>query len=133
MGADYNQTLKAIREAEAYKGPSIIIAYAPCINHGIKGGLTIAMTEEKRAVTSGYWHLFRYNPALIAEGKNPFTLDSKDPTEEYKDFIMNEVRYSSLKRSFPEKADALFDQSAVEAKERLEHLKRLVALYAPEE
>ena len=133
MGADYNQTLKAIHEAEAYKGPSIIIAYAPCINHGIKGGLTIAMTEEKRAVTSGYWHLFRYNPALIAEGKNPFTLDSKDPTEEYKDFIMNEVRYSSLKRSFPEKADALFDQSAVEAKERLEHLKRLVALYAPEE
>ena len=133
MGADYNQTLKAIHEAEAYKGPSIIIAYAPCINHGIKGGLTIAMTEEKKAVTSGYWHLFRYNPALIAEGKNPFTLDSKDPTEEYKDFIMNEVRYSSLKRSFPEKADALFDQSAVEAKERLEHLKRLVALYAPEE
>ena len=91
------------------------------------------MTEEKKAVTSGYWHLFRYNPALIAEGKNPFTLDSKDPTEEYKDFIMNEVRYSSLKRSFPDKADALFDQGAVEAKERLEHLKRLVALYAPEE
>lgn len=133
MGADYAQTLKAIREAEAYKGPSIIIAYAPCINHGIRGGMSIAMTEEKKAVQAGYWHLFRYNPALIAEGKNPFTLDSKAPTAEYKDFLMGEVRYSSLKRSFPEKADTLYDKSAEYAAERYDLLNRYVALYAPKE
>ena len=131
MGANYQQTLKAIQEAESYKGPSIIIAYAPCINHGIRGGMGISMLEEKKAVEAGYWNLFRYNPALIAEGKNPFSLDSKAPTADYKDFIMGEVRYSSLKRSFPEKADALYDQSAENAKEKFEHLKRLTALYAP--
>ena len=133
MGANYNQTLKAIREAESYNGPSLIIAYAPCINHGIKGGLTNAMAEEKNAVQSGYWNLFRYNPALIAEGKNPFTLDSKEPTKSYRDFIMNEVRYSSLKRSFPEKAEALYEKSEKDAMNKYDHLLRLKALYAPEE
>ena len=133
MGADYNQTLKAIREAEAYKGPSLIIAYAPCINHGIRAGMGKSMAEEKKAVASGYWSLFRFNPALAEEGQNPFSLDSKDPTEEYKDFIMGEVRYSSLKRSFPDKADKLYDKSSEDAKARRAHLKRLTALYAPEE
>ena len=131
MGADYNQTLKAIREAEAYKGPSLIIAYAPCINHGIRAGMGLSMAEEKKAVASGYWNLFRFNPALAAEGKNPFSLDSKAPTEDYKDFIMGEVRYSSLKRSFPDKADKLYDQSAADAEARFEHLSRLTALYEP--
>ena len=95
MGADYNQTVKAIAEAEAYPGPSLVIGYAPCINHGIKGGMKIAQTEEKKAVTSGYWNLFRFNPTLAAEGKNPFHLDSKAPTTEYEDFIMGR---SSLQR-----------------------------------
>ena len=133
MGADYNQTLKAIHEAESYKGPSLIIAYAPCINHGIRGGMGISMTEEKKAVEAGYWNLYRYNPALIAEGKNPFSLDSKEPTASYKDFILNEVRYSSLKRAFPEKADALYEKSEEDAKSKLSHLERLKALYAPED
>ncbi len=96
MGADYNQTVKAIAEAEAYPGPSLIIAYAPCINHGIRAGMGKAQTEEKKAVESGYWHLFRYNPALKAEGKNPFTLDSKAPVGDYKEFLKGEVRYTSL-------------------------------------
>ena len=133
MGADYSQTLKAIHEAESYKGPSLIIAYAPCINHGIRGGMGISMTEEKRAVAAGYWNLYRYNPALIAEGKNPFSLDSKEPTASYKDFILNEVRYSSLKRAFPDRADALYEKSEEDAKDKLTHLERLKALYAPEE
>ena len=133
MGADQAQTLKAFKEAEAYHGPSLVIAYAPCINHGIRGGMSIAMTEEKKAVQAGYWHLFRYNPALIAEGKNPFSLDSKAPTAEYKDFIMGEVRYSSLKRSFPDKADALYDKSAEYAAERFDLLNRYITLYAPKE
>ena len=125
MGADYNQTIKAITEAENYKGPSIIIAYAPCINHGIKGGMTNPMAEIKKAVNAGYWNMFRYNPVLADEGKNPFTLDSKAPTDNYKDFIMNEVRYSSLTRSFPDRADALFDKAEEYAKERRENLERL--------
>ena len=133
MGADYNQTLKAIREAEAYDGPSLIIAYAPCINHGIKGGLAKAMVEEKRAVEAGYWQLYRYNPALVAEGKNPLTIDSKEPTADYKEFLEGEVRYSSLKRSFPEKADVLYDKSADDAKAKFEHLQKLVKLYEPEQ
>ena len=133
MGANVNQTLKAIHEAESYKGPSLIIAYAPCINHGIRGGMGISQTEEKRAVESGYWNLYRYNPALIAEGKNPFSLDSKEPTSSYRDFILNEVRYSSLKRAFPDKADALYAKSEADAKAKLTHLERLKALYAPDE
>ncbi len=131
MGADYNQCLKAFREAESYNGPSIIIAYAPCINHGIKGGMGVSMSEEKKAVQAGYWHNFRFNPLLTEEGKNPFSLDSKAPTESYKDFILSEVRYSSLKRSFPERAEVLFDKSEEYAKEKYEHLVKLQELYDP--
>ncbi len=122
MGADYNQCLKAFVEAEHYHGPSLIIAYAPCINHGIKGGMVQAQAEEKRAVQAGYWHLFRYNPALKAEGKNPFHLDSKAPTAAYKDFIMNEVRYNALARSNPARAEALFDKAEEAAAEKYARL-----------
>ncbi|MDO5036965.1 MAG: pyruvate:ferredoxin (flavodoxin) oxidoreductase [Tissierellia bacterium] len=118
LGADMSQAVKAIREAEAYDGPSIIIAYAPCINHGIRGGMGISIAEEKKAVETGYWHLFRYNPTLAAEGKNPFTLDSKEPTRPYQEFLDGEVRYTSLKKSFPERADALYEKAAQDAKSR---------------
>ena len=132
MGADQNQTLKAIKEAEAYNGPSLIIAYSPCEMHSIKGGMINCQNEMKKAVECGYWNMFRYNPALKAEGKNPFTIDSKAPaTEAYKAFLLNEARYSSLTRSFPERAEALFAQSEQTALERYEHLTRLQALYAP--
>lgn len=125
MGADYNQTIKAISEAESYHGPSLIIAYAPCINHGIKGGLKNAMSEAKAAVAAGYWNLFRFDPRLAAEGKKAFTLDSKAPTAEYSDFIRNEVRYSALERTFPERAGELFERAEKEAKARYEHLVEL--------
>ncbi|MDD4572090.1 MAG: pyruvate:ferredoxin (flavodoxin) oxidoreductase [Clostridia bacterium] len=118
IGADMNQTLKAIREAEAYPGPSLIIAYSSCINHGIKAGMNNAMTEMKKAVASGYWHLYRYNPLLKQEGKNPFTLDSKEPTESFRDFLMGEVRYASLAKLYPEQAEALFDKTAEDAARR---------------
>ena len=133
MGADYAQTVKAIAEAEAYPGPSLIIAYAPCINHGIKKGMSKAQTEEELAVKAGYWHCFRFNPALAAEGKNAFTLDSKAPTGDYQEFLDGEVRYNSLKRSNPEKAERLFAKNEDEAKARYSYLNRLVALYSPEE
>ncbi len=133
MGADYNQTVKAIAEAEAYPGPSLIIAYAPCINHGIKAGMSKAQTEEKMAVEAGYWHLFRFNPALAEEGQNPFSLDSKTPTESYQDFIKGEVRYSSLALKNPERAKALFEKSEANATAKYAHLSKLVALYATEE
>ena len=133
MGADYNQTVKAIAEAEAYPGPSLIIAYAPCINHGIKKGMSKAQTEEELAVKSGYWHNFRYNPALKAEGKAAFTLDSKAPTEDYQEFLNGEVRYNSLMRSNPEKAKKLFAQSEEYAKERYAYLNKLITLYGTEE
>jgi pyruvate-ferredoxin/flavodoxin oxidoreductase len=120
MGADYNQCVKALAEAEAYPGPSLVIAYAPCINHGIKGGMSIAMTEEKKAVQTGYWHLFRYNPLLAAEGKNPFTLDSKEPTLEYQEFLKNEVRYNALARQNPERAEKLFAIAEKDAKAKYE-------------
>ena len=129
MGADQNQTLKAIKEAEAYDGPSLIIGYAPCEMHSIKGGMVNCQKEMKRAVDCGYWDLFRYNPALKAEGKNPFSLDSKPATEDYKEFILGEARYSSLTRSFPERAEVLFDKAAATAKERRAHLEKLVELY----
>ena len=129
MGADQNQTLKAIKEAEAYDGPSIIIGYSPCEMHSIKGGMVNCQAEMKKAVDCGYWDLFRYNPALKAEGKNPFSLDSKPATADYKEFILNEARYSSLTRSFPERADALFDKAAEAAKARRAHLEKLVELY----
>ena len=132
MGADYNQCIKAITEAEAYNGPSLIIAYAPCINHGIKGGMSIAQTEEKKAVEAGYWHLYRYNPALKAEGKNPFILDSKAPTKDYKEFIMGEVRYNALARQNPERAERLFGNAVKNAADRYDYLVRLSSLYAPE-
>ncbi len=122
MGADYNQCLKAFVEAESYNGPSLVIAYAPCINHGIKGGMVQAQAEEKRAVQSGYWHLFRFDPRLKAEGKNPFHLDSKAPTAAYKDFIMNEVRYNSLARANPERAAALFEKAEEAAADKYARL-----------
>ena len=122
MGADYNQTLKAIHEAESYNGPSIIIAYAPCINHGIKGGLVNAQAEIKRAVAAGYWHMFRYDPRLALEGKNPFQLDSKEPTADYQDFIRSEIRYSSLTRTFPDRAEDLFVKADEHAKQKYQAL-----------
>ena len=126
MGADFNQTVKAIAEAEAYPGPSLIIAYAPCINHGIKKGMNKAQTEEELAVKSGYWHNFRFNPA--AEG-NKFTLDSKAPTEDYREFLNGEVRYNALARMNPERAEELFAKSEEAAKERYSYLNKLVTLY----
>ena len=132
MGADFNQTVKAIAEAEAYPGPSLIIAYAPCINHGIKKGMSKAQTEEELAVKSGYWHCFRYNPALKAEGKPAFSLDSKAPTEDYQAFLDGEVRYNSLKRANPERAKKLFEESEQFAKERYAYLNKLIALYGNE-
>jgi len=134
MGADMNQCIKAISEAEAYNGPSIIIAYAPCINHGIKAGMSKAMDEEKKAVEAGYWHLFRYDPRLKAEGKNPFQLDSKVPAvdEKYKEFLMGEVRYNSLVRQNPERAEKLFNKAVENAKSRYDYLVRLSKLYGEE-
>ena len=129
MGANPNQTLKAITEAEAYHGPSLVIGYAPCEMHSIKGGMANCQVEMKKAVECGYWNLFRFNPALKAEGKNPFTLDSKAPAGGYQEFLMNEARYSSLTRAFPERAKELFAQNEEAAKERYEHLTRLVELY----
>ena len=133
MGADFNQCVKAIAEAEAYPGPSLIIAYAPCINHGIKKGMSKAQTEEQLAVEAGYWHCFRFNPALAAEGKDAFALDSKAPTGDFQAFLDGEVRYNSLKRANPEKAARLFAKSEAEANERYEYLQRLVTMYSNEE
>ena len=130
MGANMNQCIKAFAEAEAYDGPSIVIAYAPCINHGIKTGMATAQAEEKKAVQAGYWHLYRYNPALKEEGKNPFILDSKAPnTDEYKNFLMGEVRYNSLARQNPERAEKLFDAAVANAKDRYDYLTKLTTLY----
>ena len=127
QGADMNQMMKAFVEAEAYPGPSLIIAYAPCINHGIKGGMKSAQAEEKKAVESGYWHLFRFNPLLAEEGKNPFILDSKEPKGGYQDFLMGEVRYNRLSRSNPERAKVLFDKAEKDAKAKYEALKERAA------
>lgn len=134
MGADMNQCIKAISEAEAYHGPSLIIAYAPCINHGIKAGMSKAMEEEKKAVEAGYWHLYRYNPDLKKEGKNPFILDSKVPEVDgkYKEFLMGEVRYNSLARQNPERAEMLFNKAIENAKDRYDYLTRLTKLYGDE-
>lgn len=125
MGANQAQTIKALKEAESYPGPSLIIAYAPCINHGIRLGMGCSQIEEKKAVEAGYWHLYRYNPLLKAEGKNPFILDSKAPTASYKEFIMGEVRYSSLAKTFPDRAEALFEKAEELAKEKYETYKKL--------
>jgi pyruvate-ferredoxin/flavodoxin oxidoreductase len=123
MGASQSQLMKAITEAEAYKGPSLIIAYAPCINHGINMGK--AQQEAKKAVESGYWPLYRYNPDSALEGKNPFVLDSKDPKSSYTDFILGEVRYATLKQQFPEQAATLFDRAEKEAADKIAYYKKL--------
>ena len=129
MGADMNQTLKALHEAEAYPGPSIVIGYAPCEMHGIKGTMQNCQLEMKRAVDAGYWQMFRYNPALKSEGKNPLTIDSKEPTESYIDFIKSENRYSRLAQQFPERAEVLFAQAEKNAKAKYERLCKLGKLY----
>ena len=122
MGANPEQTLKALREAENYDGPSLIIAYAPCINHGVKAGMNRSMLEMKNAVRSGYWNLIRYNPDLEAEGKNPLSIDSQAPTQSYRDFIMGEVRYNSLKLKFPDRAEELFTKAEEAAMDRYDNL-----------
>ena len=122
MGANPEQALRALREAEAYNGPSLVIAYAPCINHGVKAGMNKAMLEMKNAVRAGYWNLLRYNPALAAEGKNPLSIDSAIPTGSYRDFLMGEVRYNSLKLKFPERAEELFSLAEMQAWERYDSL-----------
>jgi pyruvate-ferredoxin/flavodoxin oxidoreductase len=128
MGADQAQTLKAIREAEAYDGPSLIIAYAPCINHGLRLGMGKSQAEEKDAVACGYWHLWRYNPSLEAEGKNPFTLDSKEPQwEKFQDFLKGEVRFSSVAKQYPGEAEELFRAAEEHAKWRYNSYKRMIA------
>ncbi len=129
MGADMNQLLKALTEAEAYNGPSIIIGYAPCEMHGIKGTMQNCQLEMKKAVEAGYWQMFRFNPAAKAEGKNPFTLDSKEPTASYVDFIKSENRYARLVQTAPEKAEELFAQGEANAKAKYERLKKFTALY----
>lgn len=128
MGADNNHVLKAMVEAESYNGPSLVICYAPCINHGIKGGMGIAQLEEKKAVEAGYWNIFRYDPRLADEGKNPFMLDGKAPSASYRDFIMGEVRYNSLTRSFPERAEKLFEKAEKVAADKYAHLEKLASL-----
>lgn len=125
MGADKNQTLKAIAEAEAYPGPSLIIAYAPCINHGIRAGMGKSQLEAQRAVETGYWANYRYNPELVGTEKNPFSLDSKDPSGDFQEFLQGEVRYASLKRSFPDEADALYKKTEADAQARLAGYKKL--------
>ena len=126
MGANPAQTLKAIKEAEAYHGPSLIIAYAPCEMHSIKGGMTNCQKEMKKAVECGYWNLFRFDPS--AEGAK-FTLDSKEPAGGYQEFLMNEARYSRLTREFPERAAELFQRNEKSAMARYEHLLKLKAMY----
>ena len=128
MGANMNHTIRTILEAESYPGPSLIIAYSPCINHGIRSGMGSSILQEKRAVEAGYWHLYRYNPLLKAEGKNPFTLDSKPPTASFKEFLLSEVRYASLQRTFPDLAEELFSKAEADAQERLGEYQRLAHL-----
>ena len=126
IGADYNQFVKAVVEAEAYDGPSLIIAYAPCISHGLKEGMGRSIANEEQAVKCGYWHLYRHNPALKLEGKNPFSLDSKEPTESFREFLMKQVRYSAIAKQYPDEAEELFTAAEESAKDRLESYKRLV-------
>jgi pyruvate-ferredoxin/flavodoxin oxidoreductase len=125
MGANMNQTIKALTEAERYRGPSLVIAYAPCISHGIKGGMGTSIAEEKKAVDSGYWHLYRYNPELREAGKNPFLLESKEPSRPFKEFLQGEVRYTQLANVFPELADQLFDAAEKHAHDRYQSYKRM--------
>ena len=132
MGADFNQCVRAISEAESYPGPSLIIAYAPCISQGIKTGMKSAQQEEAKAVAAGYWHCFRYNPSLKQEGKSAFILDSKEPTGDFKEFLNGENRFNSLTRSNPERAEELFAISEEHARNRYAYLKKLIALYGSE-
>jgi len=129
MGANQNQFLKAIREAEAYPGPSVIIAYSPCINHGLRNGMGNSQLQIKHAVEAGYWQMYRYNPVLEKEGKNPFLLDSKEPDwQKFQDFLASEVRYSSLKKAFPREATELFKAAEENAKWRYDTYKRYAAM-----
>ncbi|MDD4430062.1 MAG: thiamine pyrophosphate-dependent enzyme, partial [Bacteroidales bacterium] len=129
MGADQAQTLKAFREAEAYDGPSLVIAYSPCINHGLKKGMGKSQAEEEAAVACGYWQLWRYNPQLEAEGKNPFMLDSKEPDwTQFKDFLLGEVRYSSVMKQYPDQAEELFRAAEENALWRYKSYKRMAGL-----
>ena len=133
MGANYAQTINALTEAAAYPGPSIVIAYATCIAHGLRAGMGSTPQEQKKAVDTGYFHLFRYNPSLIAQGKNPFIMDSKEPTLDYEEFLNGEIRYNSLLRKSPEEAKVLFAQAAEESRYRYRYLRKLAELYAPDE
>ncbi|TDO91285.1 pyruvate-ferredoxin/flavodoxin oxidoreductase [Halanaerobium saccharolyticum] len=133
LGANMNQAIKAIAEAEAYDGPSIVIAYSPCISHGLKAGMGCSVSQEKDAVKAGYWHLFRFNPELKEQGKNPFSMDSKEPTESFRDFLLSEVRFSSLQKTFPDIAEELFEKSEKDAEERYQSYKRLETAYAPQD
>jgi pyruvate-flavodoxin oxidoreductase len=129
MGANQAQYMKAIKEAEAYPGPSLIIAYAPCINHGLKASMGKSQQEEKKAVECGYWQLYRYNPMLEIEGKNPFQLDSKEPDyTKFREFLMGEVRFNSLMKATPEEAERLFQATENDAKWKLNGYKRLAAM-----
>jgi pyruvate-ferredoxin/flavodoxin oxidoreductase len=129
MGANNSQLFRAIKEAESYKGPSLVIAYSPCINHGMKLGMGKTQEEMDRAVTAGYWQLYRYNPVNAAEGKNPFTLDSKEPDwSKFQEFLNGEVRYTSLEKTFPEEAAELFKAAEENAKWRYDHYKRLAEM-----
>ena len=125
MGYDQAQTLKALREAESYPGPAIVICYCPCLEQHIKAGMSCTQDEMKKAVECGYWHLYRYDPRRKAEGKNPFQLDSKEPTGDFQQFLLGENRYASLQLAFPEKAQELYAKAARDAKERLESYQRL--------
>ncbi len=133
LGANMNQAIKAIAEAEAYDGPSIVIAYSPCISHGLKAGMGCSVSQEKDAVKAGFWHLFRFNPELKEEGKNPFSMDSKEPTESFRDYLLSEVRFSSLQKTFPEIAEELYEKSEKDAEERYQSYKRLETAYAPKD
>ncbi|MGM0421079.1 MAG: pyruvate:ferredoxin (flavodoxin) oxidoreductase [Bacillota bacterium] len=133
IGANMNQTVKALKEAEEYDGPSLVIAYTPCIAHGIKAGMNCSVEQEGKAVEAGYWHLFRFNPELEEEGKNPFVMDSKEPTGSMKDYMLSEVRFSSLKKTFPDIAEELFEYAEEQAVEKYKTYKRLEQAYAPED
>lgn len=127
MGADPNHLVKVLKEAESYRGPSLIIAYAPCINHGIVKGMGFSQKESKLAVEAGYWHLYRYDPRRVKEGLNPFVLDSKAPTRPLREFLMGEVRYSALERTFPEEAKVLIAMAEEDAKEKYERYRQMAA------
>ncbi len=128
MGANMNHTIRTIQEAESYPGPSLIIAYSPCISHGIRTGMGTSITQEKKAVAAGYWHLYRYNPLLKEQGKNPFILDSKEPKESFREFITGEIRYSTLANTFPDSADEMFEAAEKHAKERYDTYRRMAEM-----